>query len=99
MSGMKVKTSVSLSEEVLRAIDGATTEGESRSEFIEQVLKRHFRLMRRADRDRRDAAIYARLAAAERAESEQWLELQPDLAEFGDDVSALIDEGSIRAAG
>jgi len=97
--GMKVKTSVSISEDVLREIDCAATEGVSRSEYIEQVLKRHFRLKRREERDRRDAEIYERMAAEERSEAEEWLELQPDLAEFGDEVSALIDEDAFRAAG
>lgn len=58
---MKQKTSVSLSEEVLRDLEKYAGTGESRSAYIERVLRRHFRRRARAtinarDRERIDAA-------------------------------------------
>jgi metal-responsive CopG/Arc/MetJ family transcriptional regulator len=40
---MKQKTSITLSEDVLRELDRWTGSGESRSAYIERVLRRHFR--------------------------------------------------------
>lgn len=97
MRGMKVKTSVSLSEELLEEIDREPKA--SRSEYIERVLKQHFRLKRREERGQRDAAIYARMSADELREAEEWLAVQPDLAEFGDDAQDLIEAENERAAG
>ena len=58
---MKQKTSVSLSEEVLRKLERFAGSGSSRSSYIERVLRRHFRRRARLelnDEDRRkiDAA-------------------------------------------
>jgi metal-responsive CopG/Arc/MetJ family transcriptional regulator len=58
---MKQKTSVSLSSEVLRDLERYAGTGESRSAYIERVLRRHFRRRARArvnarDRERIDAA-------------------------------------------
>jgi Arc/MetJ-type ribon-helix-helix transcriptional regulator len=60
---MKVKTSVSLSAELLAAIDEAVGTGGNRSEFIEKALRRQLREIRRAERNARDSEIYARLAS------------------------------------
>jgi metal-responsive CopG/Arc/MetJ family transcriptional regulator len=58
---MKYKTSVSLSEDVLRDLEKYAGTGESRSAYIERVLRRHFRRRARSemnarDRERIDAA-------------------------------------------
>lgn len=58
---MKAKTSVTLSEEVLAQIDRLAGSKQSRSAFIESVLRRFLR-------DRRKAALHARdLARINRA--------------------------------
>lgn len=50
---MKTKTSVTLSEDLLRQIDRLAGPKESRSSLIERVLRRYLR-------DRRRAALHAR---------------------------------------
>jgi metal-responsive CopG/Arc/MetJ family transcriptional regulator len=95
--GMKVKTSVSISAELLAEIDREAEAG--RSAFIENVLKHHFRRKRREERDRRDAEIYARMSAEARTESEEWLAFEPDLATFGDDADSLLSSEPMRDAG
>lgn len=93
---MKVKTSVSISEEVLREIDGATTEGESRSEYIEQVLKRHFRLKRREERNRRESEALERLLETPGFESDV-LDYSIDPLELGDDVETIEPDRELAA--
>ena len=93
---MKVKTSISLSPEILVEIDREAAAG--RSEFIEKVLKQHFRLKRREERDRKDAEIYARMAADPQFESDV-LDYSVDPFDLGDDVEVLIDEEPLREAG
>jgi hypothetical protein len=95
--GMKVKTSVSLSAEVLAEVDREA--GDGRSAYIEKVLKHHFRLKRREERDRRDAEIYARMSAEARTESDEWRAFQPDLTTFGDDADSLLSSEPMRDAG
>ena len=50
-SGMKVKTSVTLSEELLKAISSETSQS-NRSAFIEEATWRYLRLRERELRDR-----------------------------------------------
>ena len=50
---MKIKTSVTLSEELLRAID-TEIEQENRSAFIEEAAWSRLRALRRAQRDREE---------------------------------------------
>ena len=96
---MKVKTSVSLSEQLLCEIDREIGEDGNRSQFIEKALKRYFRLQRKAERDAHDAAIYAKHAEKFNAEAELDLDLQPSLEEFGDDAALLLDEDQLAHAG
>jgi metal-responsive CopG/Arc/MetJ family transcriptional regulator len=96
---MKVKTSVSLSEQLLCEIDREIGEDGNRSQFIEKALKRYFRLQRKAERDAHDAAIYAKYADKFNAETEEMLDFQTDPFEFGDDVEVLIDERQPHATG
>lgn len=92
---MKVKTSVSLSEEVLAELDREAKHG--RSEFIEQVLKQHFRLMRREERGRREREALQRLVDRPEFESDV-LDYGVDPFELGDDVEVLVDdEPAVRA--
>lgn len=95
---MKVKTSVTLSPEVLAGIDKLAA-GVSRSEFIEKVLARQILLAKREERDRKDAAIYASLTPQQLADSDV-LDYSVDPMELGDDVETLDDAPEhARAAG
>lgn len=81
--GMKVKTSVTLSRELLDELDGRVGQG-SRSSFIEDALKRRLREVRRAEREAHAAALYASLAPAQVENS--------DVAQFGVDPLLLGDD-------
>ena len=95
---MKVKTSVTLSPEVLAGIDKLAG-GVSRSEFIEKVLARQILLAKREERDLKDAAIYASLTPQQLADSDV-LDYSVDPMELGDDVETLDDAPEhARAAG
>ena len=54
---MKVKTSITLSEDVIAAIDRLTRGGSSRSETIERLLKQSLAAEARRVRDRKDLEI------------------------------------------
>lgn len=51
---MKLKTSVTLAQDVLAAIEAVTREGESRSQAIERLLREIFAARERAAIDERD---------------------------------------------
>lgn len=108
IGGMKVKTSVTLSEDVLKQLDAALGARGNRSEFIEETLKRRLRDIRRAERDARDAAIYARMAADPEVQREieethsfavPWWELGDDVELSDEVVERLEREAAARAAG
>jgi len=78
---MKVKTSVTLSPETLRAIDEIAGELLNRSRIIEQAVL-EFIERRRADRDARDLEILNRSADALNEEVEDILgyQVEPGIA-------------------
>jgi len=78
MSGMKEKTSVTLSKEVLSGIDRIAG-SRSRSAYIEDVLAEHLRARKRAERDARDAEIINRNAKRLNRDAEDGLEYQAPL--------------------
>lgn len=88
-SRMKVKTSVTLSDDVLCQIDQEIGEHGNRSQFIEKAVKRYFRLQRKAERDAHDAAIYRRNADEFNAETEEVLADQDDPFDILDQADAL----------
>ncbi len=102
---MKVKTSVSLSEELLAAIDETVGAGGNRSEFIENALRRRIREIRRAERNARDREVFASLTPEQVAESDVLdYSIDPlalgDPVELSDEVLARLDaEAKLRAAG
>lgn len=59
---MKAKTSITLSEDVLRAIDKLFGPSKNRSEFIETVLRTYIAQMIRRERNVRDLKIINRCA-------------------------------------
>ena len=54
---MKLKTSITLEEEVVAAVERAARDGESRSQAIERLLRQSLAEQERAAIDRRDRAI------------------------------------------
>jgi metal-responsive CopG/Arc/MetJ family transcriptional regulator len=79
---MKVKTSVTLSQEVLKEVD-ELAKSSSRSEVIEQVLREYLTARRRAERDARDIEIMNRYADEYNRETEEFLSLVPGI-DFGE---------------
>ena len=59
---MKVKTSVTLSEELLKAIDRRSGEFKNRSDFIETAVRAFIAQMVRDEQNARDLAIIDREA-------------------------------------
>ena len=59
---MKVKTSITLSSELLDAVDARTGRGGSRSQFIESALRTFLDQTVRAERNARDIEILNRRA-------------------------------------
>jgi hypothetical protein len=93
---MKVKTSVTLSERLLAAIDEVAGEGCNRSAILEEAASDWVRRKRRAEDDRHDAEIYARLTPEQIAESDV-LDYSVDPFELGDDIE-LLPEVEARLA-
>lgn len=54
---MKLKTSVTLEEDIVTALREAAREGESRSQVIERLLRQGFAAQERAATDRRDRDV------------------------------------------
>lgn len=77
--GMKSKTSITLSEDVVAAIDALTPEGGSRSETIEQLLRESFAARERRARDLKDLEAINRHADELNAEAEDVLTYQVDV--------------------
>jgi metal-responsive CopG/Arc/MetJ family transcriptional regulator len=85
---MKVKTSVTLSEDVLRDLDREVG-AESRSAFIERLVRRHLRELDSArDFDRQVALLNA---VADGPEPPQQF---ADPFAHGDDAALLLDDAS-----
>ena len=61
-SGMKTKTSVTLSEEVLRLIDQNAQGEKNRSAFIETAVRAYLEVVKRRGRDQEDLSIINRLS-------------------------------------
>ena len=76
---MKVKTSLTLSEDVLRGVKRLTARGESRSEAIERLLREAVASRRRRASDARDLSIINRHAAELNVEAEDVLSYQADV--------------------
>ena len=81
IGSMKEKTSITLSREVLTGIDRVAGSKQSRSAFIESVLREHLRARARAGRDARDIEIINRNARRLNRDAEDGLELQAPIGE------------------
>ena len=73
---MKVKTSVTLSEELVEAVDKITRKGESRSAVIERLLRQSFTQRARQTKDKRDLALINEHAEQLNEEAEDVLKYQ-----------------------
>ena len=78
-SSMKRKTSITLSEDVLDAVERMTPKGGSRSETIERLLRDRFAREARRTRDRKDLEAINRNAEQLNEEAEDVLSYQVDL--------------------
>ena len=54
---MKLKTSITLDEDVIAAVEAATHPGESRSQAIERLLRESLAARARAEMDERERSI------------------------------------------
>ncbi len=77
--GMKTKTSVTLSEDVLRLIDENAKGEKNRSAFIEAAVRAYLEVVRRHGRDRDDLSIINRLAEKLNSEASDVLSYQAEL--------------------
>jgi metal-responsive CopG/Arc/MetJ family transcriptional regulator len=75
---MKVKTSITLSEEVLEAVDQLAMKAGGRSQVIETALRDFLARRKRAARDARDLALLNRDADELNAEMADILEYQAE---------------------
>jgi metal-responsive CopG/Arc/MetJ family transcriptional regulator len=75
---MKVKTSITLSEEILREMDEVLG-GSNRSAFIEAALRVYMRLLKKRERDMRDLEILNEKSDRLNKEAEDVLSYQVDL--------------------
>ena len=79
IGGMRVKTSVTIDERVLRAIDKTTTRTGSRSRVIEDAAREFLARRARAARESRDLAILNESADGLNREMEDVLAYQADV--------------------
>jgi len=77
--GMRVKTSVTIDETVLRAIDKATSPGRSRSRILEDAAREFLKRRSRTAREERDRRILDASADALNLEMEDVLAYQGDV--------------------
>jgi metal-responsive CopG/Arc/MetJ family transcriptional regulator len=76
---MRVKTSVTLSEEIVRALDRAAGKGSNRSRLIEEAVRDYLARPGRAAREARDLEILNRSADTLNREAQDVLEYQADV--------------------
>jgi metal-responsive CopG/Arc/MetJ family transcriptional regulator len=76
---MKVKTSITLSEDLLKAIDEHTGEYKNRSEFIEDAVRAFIMKLIRRQQDSKDLEIINQHADSLNREASDVLSYQADL--------------------
>lgn len=76
---MKVKTSVTLSEDVIRYIDASAGAHQTRSEFIEHAVRDFIARQAQQERDRNDLAILNKNAERLNKEADDVLSYQTEL--------------------
>jgi len=76
---MKIKTSITLSDEIIEAIDQYVGEYKSRSEFLETAARKFILQLARKEAEQRDFEIINRRADSLNAEAEDVLAYQVPL--------------------
>ena len=76
---MKVKTSITLSEDIVAAVDQLAGESGNRSEVIETVLRSYLAQQQRDEQNRRDLEIINRRHVRLNKEAEDVLAFQGEL--------------------
>lgn len=76
---MKIKTSITISEELLKVIDQQSKKFKNRSEFIETALRTFITQMFRSEQNSKDLEIINRRAAELNQEAEDVLTYQVPL--------------------
>jgi metal-responsive CopG/Arc/MetJ family transcriptional regulator len=74
--GMKIKTSITLSDDLLTKIDRNLGNFKNRSNFLENAAKNYLSQLSRSENDRRDREIIDRKATAMNKEAEAVLDFQ-----------------------
>ena len=77
--GMKIKTSVTLSREIVAMIDKQVDGETNRSAFIELAVRTYLQILQRRDRDRKDLRTINRLSDKLNKEAEDVLNYQREL--------------------
>ncbi len=75
-SGMKIKTSVTLSEDLLEAVEARIGPAASRSEFIERAVRGYLASLVRREHNARDLEIMNRYADEMNADASDLLDYQ-----------------------
>ena len=78
---MKTKTSLTLSEDLIEALDGMTASGVSRSAFIERILREFVERREQVSRDAQAVAAINRHAKSLNAEMRDALSFQTAFGE------------------
>ena len=76
---MKVKTSITLSEDIVKYIDVSAGSTQTRSEFIENALRDFIAKQQQKERDLKDLSIINRRAEKLNKEAEDVLSYQVEL--------------------
>jgi metal-responsive CopG/Arc/MetJ family transcriptional regulator len=76
---MKTKTSITISDELLRLIDENVEGDNRRSAFIEEAVKAYLEVLKRHKRDRKDLGIINRLSEKLNSEAIDVLEFQKEI--------------------
>jgi len=75
---MKLKTSILLSEDIVKKVNRVSRKGESRSETIERLLREAFESENRRNIDSRDLELINRYSEQLNKEAEDVLEYQEE---------------------
>ena len=76
IGSMKIKTSITLSDKVLDAVDRNIGDHKNRSDFIEAATRRYLAQLQRDEEDRKDLDIINKRASSLNKEAEDVLDYQ-----------------------
>jgi len=79
IGGMKIKTSVTLSKELVALIDKHAEGETNRSAFIELAVRTYLQILQQRERDQRDLRTINRLSEKLNKEAEDVLDYQREL--------------------